>query len=121
MEEVAVSLGSKTWIRVYGQFEAIHCWPKAPKSERYLAHPHRHLFCVELRIEVYHNDRDLEFYAVKKWLTSTLLTMSKPLKTSCEMYAEKIAILFERKYGVGRSLVVCVSEDGLEGVIYEHY
>ncbi len=111
---------SKTWIRVYGQFEAIHCWPNAPKSEFYLVHPHRHLFCVELRIEVKHDDRELEFYAVKKWLAETVLNMPKLLTDSCEMYAKKIATFFEHDYGMGRSLVVSVSEDGLEGVVYEH-
>jgi len=109
----------RTWIRVFSQFEAQHCWKNAPESEAYLRNPHRHMFFVTVEIPVYHDDRDVEFYAFKKYLGGRLLLLPKPMEHSCEQYCKDIATFLRRDLG-HTTVRVCVSEDNLEGAIYEH-
>ena len=56
------------YVRVKTSFEAMHCWPQAPDIDSYLSAPHRHLFTVDLRLEVKHDDRDIEINALKRWI-----------------------------------------------------
>src|SRR6056300_1519235 len=58
--------------------EGIHKYPAAlddPKlatgdcdDVSFLGYPHRHIFHFRVRIEVRHNDRDIEFIQFKRWL-----------------------------------------------------
>lgn len=42
--------------------EGWHCWPAAPEHRSYLASRHRHLFHVEVRLPVVHEEREVEFH-----------------------------------------------------------
>lgn len=66
----------KKFIWVTFQQEAIHRYPAAltdPKlatGDKYdvsfLGHPHRHVFHFRVSIEVWHDDRDIEFIQFKR-------------------------------------------------------
>ncbi|HOL14170.1 MAG TPA: hypothetical protein PLD61_07345 [Bacillota bacterium] len=106
----------KKLIAVRTQFEGIHCYPDAPEEVRFLRHPHRHVFHVELQIEVYHNDRELEFIIVKRnlevYINQTLKNVSSK---SCEAMAELIRNYAHERWGENRLVNVGVFEDGENG------
>jgi len=108
---------TETLIVVISQFEGIHSWPDCPYEDvAFLRHPHRHIFHVIMKIEVYHDDRELEFIRIKRELEEILLTFyhGKDLGSmSCEMLAEKLGMHF-----IGFSYpvhMVSVFEDGENG------
>ena len=47
--------------------EGIHKYPNAPKEVEFLKYPHRHIFKFKVQIEVYNDDRDIEFFIFKRW------------------------------------------------------
>ncbi len=108
------------YIRVITQFEALHRWPGAPDEESYLRHEHRHLFTVDVRLEVHHNDRELEINAFKRWLdrqlpqTQQFGHLPNLNSTSCEMIAGRIARAARETFGP-RGVTVEVLEDGILG------
>ena len=69
---------AKKWIWVTFQKEGIHKYPAAlddPKlatggwdDVSFLGYPHRHIFHFRVCIEVFHDDRDIEFIQFKRWL-----------------------------------------------------
>ena len=58
--------------------EGIHKYPGADTDPKlatgdwddvsFLGYPHRHIFHFKVWIEVFHNDRDIEFIQFKRWL-----------------------------------------------------
>lgn len=108
---------------IFVQFrkEGIHCYPAAPEGVEFLKHPHRHMFHFRVTVEVFHNDRDLEFILFKRELEnlykeSTLQVDSK----SCEMLSEELINYISAKYP-GRTISVEVSEDGENGATLSFY
>jgi len=105
------------YARILGSFEAKHCWPDAPAEVDFLKNLHRHLFQVEILLEVFHNDRELEYYMIKKQLNLFLDSfMPRTKTTSCEDFADFIHSFLFKKYGK-RSMRIKVLEDGLEGAV----
>lgn len=102
-----------TTIFVTTQFEGIHCYPDAPDEVAFLRSPHRHMFHVRATLEVFHDDRELEFILVKRALDQ-FVTGDALQHRSCEMIAREILNFLRAKYGV-RSSAVEVSEDGENG------
>ena len=98
-------------------FEAIHKWADAPQEVAFLRNPHRHLFHVKLTVEVFHEDRDLEFFTVKEQLDHTIkqILLDDPMQ-SCEWMAIKILFKMSTKYP-SRLMTCSVSEDGENGAI----
>lgn len=39
-----------------------HCWPEAEGVRAYLSQRHRHKFFFEVTVDVFHNDREIEFH-----------------------------------------------------------
>jgi hypothetical protein len=111
---------------IFVQFtkEGIHRYPAAgtdPKlaSVNFLAYPHRHIFHFRVTIDVFHNDRDIEFIMFKRELEN--LYGNKTLEIdykSCEMLAEDLIDYISAKYP-GRRIFVEVSEDGENGATLE--
>ena len=108
------------------QKEGIHCYPAAatdPKlntNDKYnvafLASPHRHTFHFEVAIDVFHNDRDIEFIQFKRWLED-LYSEGEVLDLnfkSCEMIADDLYLQIARRYPE-RTVIINVSEDGENG------
>jgi len=83
----------------------------------FLGYPHRHIFHFRVWINVFHDDRDIEFIQFKRWLESLYngqgSTLSLDYK-SCEMMAEDLYKQISTKYP-GRSVWIEVSEDGENG------
>ena len=106
-----------TSIFVRFQKEGIHKYPDAPEEVSYLRFPHRHIFHFEVSVEVFHNDRELEFIMFSNWLQSQLGSEALSLDyKSCEMLADDIATLIVNKYGA-RSMTISVSEDNENGAV----
>jgi hypothetical protein len=62
-----------TSIIVRSQFIATHAWVNCPHEEvKFLRNAHRHIFYVTIKAPVNHNDRELEFFMVKKELDDFL-------------------------------------------------
>ena len=111
------------------QREGIHKYPGADTDPKlatgdwddvsFLAYPHRHIFHFKVWIEVFHNDRDIEFIQFKRWLErlyDCLLTLDYK---SCEMIADDLAERIQRKYP-GRWLKISVAEDNENGCEIEY-
>jgi hypothetical protein len=66
----------KIWVTF--RKEGIHKYPAAATDPNlctageydvsFLASPHRHIFHFRVWIDVFHNDRDIEFIQFKRWL-----------------------------------------------------
>lgn len=104
------------------QKEGIHLYPQAAtdpalSSVSFLGYPHRHIFHFNVEIEVFHDDRDIEFIMFKRELEALygdgILDLNRK---SCEMIADDLAKYIQDKYS-GRDLVITVSEDGENGAI----
>ena len=104
--------------------EGIHCYPAAGTDPAlntageydvsFLANPHRHLFHFKVWIEVFHDDRDIEFIQFKRWLESLYQGKLELDYKSCEMIADELADQIQTKYP-GRQVRIEVSEDGENG------
>ena len=118
-------------ITVKTSFEGIHCYPEAPDEVSYLRLPHRHMFGVGVTVEVFHNDREIEFIMLKhiinRWLdvqrddNDGVWHMER---LSCEQVACMVADLVNEKFGVTkdgkvRAICVTVDEDGENGATVE--
>ena len=83
----------------------------------YLAHPHRHLFHFKVAVEVFHDDREIEFHQFLNFIEAAVSTNGLDYK-SCEMIADDIAKIVAEKYPAQiRYLEVEVAEDGECGVL----
>jgi hypothetical protein len=112
-------------IFVQFQKEGIHKYPAATTDPKlaevsFLGNPHRHMFHFRVTIDVFHNDRDIEFILFKRELEGLYgnNTLQMDFK-SCEMLAEDLIGYISNKYP-GRSIQVEVSEDGENGAILEY-
>lgn len=81
----------------------------------FLGYPHRHIFHFKVWISVTHNDRDIEFIQVKRWLESLYNDATLKLDyKSCEMMSDELYEVITQKYP-GREVWIEVSEDGENG------
>ena len=81
----------------------------------FLGYPHRHIFHFKVHLEVFHDDRDVEFIQFKRWCIN--LYKGKTLQLdykSCEMIAEDLYKEINNKY-TNRSVWIDVSEDNENG------
>jgi len=107
------------------QKEGIHCYPAAATDPAlatgdeydvsFLASPHRHIFHFEVTIQVFHNDRDIEFIQFKRWLENLYAGGSLELNyKSCEMISDDLYEQIAARYPE-RNIIINVSEDGENG------
>jgi hypothetical protein len=99
--------------------EGIHKYPAALEDPNladvsFLGYPHRHMFHFKVWIEVFHDDRDIEFIQFKRWLESLYQGKLELDYKSCEMIADELADQIQTKYP-GRQVRIEVSEDGENG------
>lgn len=81
----------------------------------FLGYPHRHIFHFRVRIEVFHNDRDIEFIQFKRWLENLYNQGTIQLDyKSCEMISDDLYKEISTRYP-GRFVEIEVSEDGENG------
>lgn len=122
---------SKRYIWVTFHKEGIHYYPAALTDPNlatgdeydvsFLGHPHRHIFHFKVQLEVFHDDREVEFIQFKRWCENLFTTGALELDyKSCEMIADDLYKCIKEKY-LGRSVIIDVSEDGENGcsIYYE--
>ena len=116
---------AKRQIWVTFQKEGVNLYPAAKDDPAlatggwddvsFLGVAHRHIFHFRVAIDVFHDDRDIEFIQFKRWLESLYATNILELNhRSCEMIAEELAQQIHNKYQ-GRSITITVAEDNENG------
>ena len=120
----------KIWVTF--RKEGIHKYPAAATDPSlatgdeydvsFLASPHRHIFHFRVWIDVFHNDRDVEFIQFKRWLeklySSNQGVLSLDYK-SCEMIADDLYLQIATKYP-DRAVWIEVAEDGENGALIKY-
>jgi hypothetical protein len=105
----------KKFVWVTFQRKGYHFYPDAPEDVGYLRDRHRHLFKFKVKIEVLHDNREIEFHqfqnTIEGWYDSGALELNHK---SCEMMADDLYKLLVEEYSCGtpRELCIEVSEDG---------
>ena len=110
--------------------EGLHKYPAAlddPKlatgdeyDVSFLGYIHRHIFKFKVAIEVFHDDRDIEFIQFKRWLEKLYAEKTLELDyKSCEMISDDLFAKINEKYP-GREVHIDVSEDGENGAHNEY-
>jgi hypothetical protein len=110
--------------------EGVHMYPGADTDPKlatgdwddvsFLGIPHRHIFHFKVRIEVFHNDRDIEFIQFKRWMERLYAEVDSSTAVlqldhkSCEMIADDLYKEISTKYP-GRFVEIDVAEDGENG------
>lgn len=110
-----------SWQRAgYHQYPAAAELPQL-SDVSYLAHRHRHLFKFQVSIQVFHNDRELEFHQVLRFCESLFDSREIDINhKSVEMLADDVYTRLAERYGTHRRISVEVSEDGECGCVI-HY
>lgn len=112
---------------IWGTFqkEGIHMYPGADRDPLlatgdwddvgFLGFPHRHIFHFKVWIEVFHDDREIEFIQFKRWLERSYTDGTLELNhKSCEMIARDLWAVIEARYP-NREIWISVSEDNENG------
>ena len=121
--QLPVSRKSMIWVKF--EREGIHKYPAALEDAKlatgdeydvsFLGYPHRHIFHFRVAIEVFHDDRDIEFIQFKRWLTKLYNEATLQLDyKSCEMIAEDLYKVISDLYP-DRAVEIEISEDGENG------
>lgn len=120
----------KRYIIIPFQREGMHFYPGADTNPHlatgdwddvsHLGHKHFHYFFFKVKIEVFENNRDIEFiqfsrYCQRQYDSGTLELENK----SCEMIAEDLIDIIRQEYP-GRDITVEVYEDNINGAILEY-
>ncbi len=112
------------------QKEGIHCYPAAASDPQlatgdeydvsFLATPHRHIFHFRVWIEVFHDDRDIEFIQFKRWLENLYKNNTLQLNyKSCEMISDDLYLEIAARYP-DRAVWIEVSEDNENGALIKY-
>jgi hypothetical protein len=135
IERIKSKAERKIWVTF--RREGIHCYPAAATDPQlntndeynvaFLASPHRHMFHFRVWIDVFHNDRDIEFIQFKRWLEN-LYSGTGPYNEgrvlelnhkSCEMIADDLYIQIAGRYP-DRAVWIEVAEDGENGCLIKY-
>ena len=135
IERIKETAERQIWVTF--QKEGIHKYPAALTDPMlatgdeydvsFLGYPHRHIFHFRVWIDVWHNDRDIEFIQFKRWLenlyrsadnhnTNTVLSLDFK---SCEMIADDLYLQIAARYP-GRDVWIEVAEDGENGCLIKY-
>lgn len=128
----------KIWVTF--RKEGIHKYPAAATDPSlatgdeydvsFLGYPHRHIFHFRVWIDVWHNDRDIEFIQFKRWLENLYAKdnsannnnkngiLSLDYK-SCEMIADDLYDQIAATYP-DRAVWIEVAEDGENGALIKY-
>ncbi len=129
LKEKANKASKMIWVTF--RKEGIHQYPAALDDIKlatgdeydvsFLGNPHRHIFHFKVAIEVFHDDRDIEFIQFKRWLENMYADGTLQLNfKSCEMISDDLYVTIAKRYP-GRKVEIDVSEDGENGshAVYE--
>jgi hypothetical protein len=127
-ETIKQAANRKIWVSF--RKEGIHRYPAAATDPNlctageydvsFLANAHRHIFHFRVSIDVFHNDRDIEFIQFKRWLEGLYSKDILELDfKSCEMIADDLYDQISARYP-NRAVIIDVSEDGENGCVIEY-
>jgi hypothetical protein len=123
-------MASNSMIWVTFTQEGVHRYPAAATDPKlatgnwddvsFLGFPHRHIFHFKVYLEVFHDNRDVEFLQFKRWLQRLYAfeTLNLDYK-SCEMIADDLYGQIIAQYP-DREVWIEVSEDGENGCINKY-
>lgn len=135
IERIKEAAQRQIWVTF--QKEGIHKYPAALTDPMlatgdeydvsFLGYPHRHTFHFRVWIDVWHNDRDIEFIQFKRWLENLYSTTNNNTQSSvlaldyksCEMIADDLYVQIAARYP-GRSVWIEVAEDGENGCLIKY-
>ena len=128
IDRISSAAQRKIWVTF--QKEGIHCYPAAATDPQlatgdeydvsFLGTPHRHIFHFQVWIDVFHNDRDIEFIQFKRWLENLYKDSILALDyKSCEMIADDLYIQIASRYP-NRAVWIEVAEDGENGCLIRY-
>lgn len=108
------------WIHLRFPFVGIHFWPEAPNVVGWLKLPHRHMFHVQVWIEIT-GDRELEYFMELNRIQPLIekCVLSEQNCGSCEYIAEALVEELDVMYDHMRAIKVEVDEDGENGSLVE--
>lgn len=96
--------------------------PPLPQFDvSFLQHPHRHIFKFDVKVQVHHDDRDIEFIQMSRLLRDGMLSLFPKSKygcanfenRSCEMLANEVVNIFLTMWPQYTGFIIVeVSEDG---------
>jgi len=113
------------WIYVNFQRAGFHRYIAAETDPNladvsYLGNRHRHMFKFNVQIQIFHNDRELEFHQVLNYCESLFNTATIDIDyKSVEMLADDLYVQLASKYP-GRDMKISVSEDGECGCVIDY-
>jgi len=128
IERVKQHAERKIWVTF--RKEGIHKYPAAATDPAlatgdeydvsFLGVPHRHIFHFRVWIDVFHNDRDIEFIQFKRWLENLYASDTLQLNfKSCEMIADDLYLQIADRYP-DRAVWIEVAEDGENGCLIKY-
>lgn len=128
VERIKQHANRKIWVTF--RKEGIHKYPAAATDPAlatgdeydvsFLGVPHRHIFHFRVWIDVWHNDRDIEFIQFKRWLENLYSSDTLQLNfKSCEMMSDDLYDQIANRYP-GRSVWIEVAEDGENGALIKY-
>jgi hypothetical protein len=128
VERIKEAAERKIWITF--RKEGIHRYPAAATDPllctageydvSFLANAHRHIFHFRIWIDVFHNDRDIEFIQFKRWVEGLYNKDILALDfKSCEMIADDLYIQIADRYP-NRAVWIEVAEDGENGCLIKY-
>lgn len=113
------------WIWVTFKKAGFHKYPAAATDPAladvsYLGERHRHLFGFKVQIEVFHDDRELEFHQVLNYCESLYSAYVLDIDyKSVEMLADDLHSVLAKRYP-NRAMKIEISEDGECGCLVEY-
>ena len=128
IERIKENAERKIWVTF--RKEGIHRYPAAATDPQlctageydvsFLANAHRHIFHFRIWIDVFHNDRDIEFIQFKRWLDGLYSKDILELDfKSCEMIADDLYVQIAQRYPE-RAVWIEVAEDGENGCLIKY-
>lgn len=130
LEKIArIKENARRMIWVTFNREGIHSYPAALTDPNlatgdeydvsFLGNPHRHIFHFRVGIQVFHNDRDIEFIQFKRWLEKLYQGTLELNNKSCEMISDDLYMMIASRYPE-RDIEITVSEDGENGATIKY-
>lgn len=100
-------------IGVEVRLQGWHSWPDAHDQRAYLASLHRHMFHVRADVQVFHDDREVEFHDLRDVIATWWGDeASQTDRGSCEHIARDLHDFLAAYVGTDRYITVSVGEDG---------
>ena len=112
----------KISILIRTSFFAYHRWKDAPEEVAFLRVFHPHQFNVEAEIEVHGDNRDEEFYIVRKYIDEYINKelKDKKFEFSCEQICQQIIEHLIKKYGKRDYIITIREDDQNAGRVYKY-